>query len=226
MMVVLLLSTMKVPEKYKREGRTCIFVGKGPSARFAKEHEVFGDIATVNDAALLVSRVHWSFWVDMNKDMPGLQEATDRGAVFVLPDKMHISSLPLSILGRLTGAIKLVDTAGLSAFPPGRTILYPYNLIGFQEADIIGAMEQEKVPMASTSVGALYILAAHFQYRHIRCLGFDGGGGYVQKKGIIKSQNPFADYTPFRRAMEVVASYAQNRYGTKIEFVREDGSFG
>jgi len=216
---------MTISEEYNTDGKPCIFVGKGPSAYFATEHEAFGDIATVNDASLLVSRVNWSFWVDMNKHMHGLQGAADRGAVFVLPDKMHSSSLPLSILGRLTGAIKLVDTAGLSVFPPERTILYPYNLIGFQEADIIGAMEQEKVPLASTSVGALYILAAHFQYRHIRCFGFDGGGAYVQKKEIIKSKNPFVDYTPFRRAMEIVASYAKKRYGTIIEFVREDGSF-
>ncbi len=208
---------MEIPERYKRERESCVYVGKGPSASFAKDFLSFGDIATVNDATLLFDHVDWSFWVDIVRDEI-IQDAVGRGATIVLPDKMHNSSLFNIAIGRT----ELVETKTLSFYNPENTILYPYERVDFRESDLIRAMDQDKVPACSTASGGLYMLAVHLKYKHIRCFGFDGGFGYA--KGV-KYKNPLGNYTIFRKAMETIASYIHKRYGTVIEFIAEDGSF-
>ncbi len=212
---------MDLQSQRSQDRQTCLLVGKGPSAYRVGEYVAFGDIATINDAALLVPHIRWSFWVDMISDLSCYAEAAKRGGTFVLPDKMHQYSFLSSVLKRKV----LVHTHDLPIFPPERTVLYPYNLIGFDRSILIDSMEQRRVPLTSTSVAALYILAVPFRYRHIRCIGFDGGGEYVKNPGIMKSRNPFVNYTLFREAMEVVAEYAHTRYGTIVEFANKDGSF-
>lgn len=200
---------MQFPEAYRREGKSCLFVGKGPSAAHAKDHLLFGDLATVNDAALLFSHVDFSFWTDfLSAEI--VAEINTRRPIFVLPDKMHQETWLTSLVGRWH-----VIKTPMDVFPPDRTILYPYNHVLAEREPILHAMKQDKAPMCSTAVVGLYVLAAQFRYRRILCYGFDGGRGYVQG---VKFMEPATDYTAFRRAMEVVAEYVSERYGTIIEW--------
>lgn len=200
---------MQFPEKYRRDGKACLFVGKGPSAILAKDHLSFGDLATVNDAALLFSHVDWSFWTDYISPEV-IAEIDTRRPIFVLPDRMHQETWFTSLVGRWRVIKTPIDT-----FPSDRTILYSYNHVLAERGPVLDAMKHDKVPMCSTAVAGLYILATQFRYKHILCYGFDGGRGYV--KGV-KFMEPTFDYTAFRRAMEVVAEYVGERYGTIVEW--------
>ncbi len=197
------------PESYKKQGSSCLFVGKGPSAELAKEHLSFGDLATVNEAALLFSRVDFSFWGDVvSSDIIRLVDA--RRPIYVLPDRMHKETWMTPYVGRW----RVVKTP-FDIFPSDRTILYPYYHVLAERDSVLRAMKLDRVPLCSTAVAGLYVLATRFQYKHILCYGFDGGRGYV--KGM-KIMDPNFDYTVFRNAMEIVAEYVGKHYGTIVEW--------
>jgi hypothetical protein len=192
-----------------RSGR-CLYVGKGPSATRARENLDFGDVATVNSAAVLFDNVMFSFWCDV----PPASEFTSvypKCRYFIVPCKLHNG------FDYWHWRWRGVPVEQLGLFPAERTLVYPYNFIRHSRGRIRAEIAADRVPMCMTGPAGLFILSRYLGYRDIWCFGHDGGFGHCSEL-TSNSQPARTGYNVFRRAMETVADCLRERWGTQIHF--------
>lgn len=201
--------SLRTLASYSDHPARCLYVGKGPSAVFAKDHLDFGHIATVNFAAVLFSEVDWSFWCDV-PPVSEIEVVRDRCRTFIVPDVLHVGT------GFRVGWRKR-PLSEVGCFPVGRTLTYPYSFFYYRASAIRNAVEADQVPMSMTATAGLFILARYLGYREIWCFGHDGGDGHAAE--FKDSRGPLlGNYDKWRRAMETLAECLREKFGTIVRF--------
>lgn len=184
--------------------KKCLYVAKGPSAKFLGDYLDFGHIATVNEACTKIDKmIDYAFFFDRNA-LVNSQAAWEKIRTFVLPALVFgdgINDPPVCI-------------EEIPNFPYHRAITFYHNQDLWDYNEVVKNVHNKRLVSVDTAVMGFHFLVLS-GYNDFMLLGHDGGVGYVDGVPCV---HPERNMQVFRDNMVNLIKALKSIYDIRVKF--------